>query len=316
LPSLLEQLGGLPKQGRAGGDAVILEGSEKGKATARKFSLTKVARKYTLSNTEKKVMSKIICLQNDQEEEIYLKVRANGKHPKKKVRSLINKVKEFCDSSARAKAIGKVGDITISNQEFVAAVFRDVPEDAFVATAIQLKPGMGNIMVAEGTGPVDLASPATNNFVQCCSFHGDEDGPVGSKDELFAGCHVLLLNRLNRDALLKSLNRLPLSWLMETMPGCFEGGIILSEPITDREAAEELRDAIIEAGLCEADVPPPWSWAHLPVGTNRKSEMSMSADGPFSCRLLDWRPDRRYTPLEIVECLKLNVPSLANSLAL
>jgi hypothetical protein len=48
-------------------------------------------------------------------------------------------------------------------------------------------------------------------------------------------------------------------------------------------------------------------WARLPVAINGKPKYADEAGTPFQCRLIEWRPDKRYRPQEIVDRLQLEL---------
>jgi hypothetical protein len=69
-----------------------------------------------------------------------------------------------------------------------------------------------------------------------------------------------------------------------------------------------LLNAVIDSGLCDAGATGPLSrWARLPVAINGKPKYVDEAGAPFQCRLIEWRPDARYTPQEIVDRLQLEL---------
>lgn len=99
-----------------------------------------------------------------------------------------------------------------------------------------------------------------------------------------------------------------LSWLIETSPGNHQGGIILADPIADGDVAVRLLNTIIDAGLCDRGASGPLSrWARLPVAINGKPKYDDEAGDAFSCSLVQWRPEKRYTPQEILDGLQLEL---------
>ena len=149
---------------------------------------------------------------------------------------------------------------------------------------------------------------ATNNYLGCSSFYPGDDGSFKARKAQFAACHFLMLDDLGTKVPLERLDGFELSWLIETSPGNHQGGIILAEPLTDGAVAIRLLNALIEAGLCDAGATGPLSrWARLPVAINGKPKYADEAGAPFQCRLLEWRPDSRYTPQEIVDRLQLEL---------
>jgi hypothetical protein len=151
-------------------------------------------------------------------------------------------------------------------------------------------------------------SAANNNYIGCASFYPGDDGSFKARKAQFAACHFLMLDDLGTKVPLERLVGFELSWLIETSPGNHQGGIILAEPLTDGAAAVRLLNAMIDSGLCDAGATGPLSrWARLPVAINGKPKYVGEAGAPFQCRLLEWRPDARYTPQEIVERLQLEL---------
>jgi hypothetical protein len=117
-----------------------------------------------------------------------------------------------------------------------------------------------------------------------------------------------LLDDLGTKVPLDRLGDFELSWLIETSPGNYQGGIILAEPLADAAAAVRLLNAVIDAGLCDAGATGPLSrWARLPAAINGKPKYADESGAPFQCRLIEWRPGKRYSPQEIVDRLQLEL---------
>ena len=64
-----------------------------------------------------------------------------------------------------------------------------------------------------------------------------------------ARLHFLLLDDLGTKVPLDRLDGFELSWLIETSPANYQGGVILAEPLTDGTAAVHLLNAVIDSGL-------------------------------------------------------------------
>jgi hypothetical protein len=204
---------------------------------------------------------------------------------------------------------GKGGDFKITNAEFIAAVFPLLPEGAFAAVCSKSGDPDSSVWPARRA---DLAamrlSAKANNYIGCSSFYPGVDGSFRALKRQFAACHFLMLDDLGTKAPRDRLHDFGLSWLIETSPGNHQGGIILAEPLTDRALAERLLNAVIDAGLCDAGATGPLSrWARLPTAINGKPKYADEAGTPFQCRLIEWRPDYRYTPQEIVDQLQLEL---------
>jgi len=117
-----------------------------------------------------------------------------------------------------------------------------------------------------------------------------------------------MLDDLGTKVPLERLAGFELSWLIETSLGNHQGGIILAEPLTDGSMAVRLLNAVIGSGLCDAGATGPLSrWARLPMAINGKPKYAGEEGAPFQCRLIEWRPEARYTPQEIVDGLQLEL---------
>jgi RepB DNA-primase from phage plasmid len=204
---------------------------------------------------------------------------------------------------------GEGGDLQITNAEFIAAVFPQLPDGAFAAVCSKSgNPDLGGWSCRRADQVAASLAAGNNNYVGCASFYPDDDGSFKARKAQFAACHFLMLDDLGAKVPLESLDGFELSWLIETSPGNHQGGIILAEPLTDGPLAVRLLNAVIDSGLCDAGATGPLSrWARLPVAINGKPKYADEAGAPFQCRLIEWRPDTRYTPQEIVDRLQLEL---------
>ncbi len=204
---------------------------------------------------------------------------------------------------------GEGGVLQITNAEFVAAVFPSMPEGAFVAVSSKGgDPDIGGWPARRFDPTTGGGSAETNNYVGCSTFYPGDDGSFRARKAQFSACHFLMLDDLGTKVPLDRLDGFELSWLIETSPGNHQGGIILAEPLTDGAVAVRLLNAVIDAGLCDAGATGPLSrWARLPVAINGKQKHVSEDGAPFQCRLLEWQPDNRYTPEEIVDRLQLEL---------
>lgn len=204
---------------------------------------------------------------------------------------------------------GEGGDFQISNADFVAAVFPHLPEGAFAAVCAKTDdPSKGGWQAARADLVAEHLAATNNNYVGCSSFYPGKDGSFKARKAQFAACHFLMLDDIGTKIAVERLAGIELSWLIETSPGNHQGGIILAEPLTDGDLAVRLLNALIEAKLCDAGATGPLSrWARLPMAINGKPKYALEDGTPFQCRLVEWRPDKRYTPEEIVDRLQLEL---------
>jgi len=134
----------------------------------------------------------------------------------------------------------------ITNAQFIQAVFPNVPEGAYAAACIKSgDPGRGGWIARRADLRPEALEADSNNFVGCSSFYPGDDGSFRARKGSFAACHFLMLDDLGTKVPLERLGNFELSWLIETSPGNFQGGIILEEPLTDGDAAARLLDAVI-----------------------------------------------------------------------
>lgn len=204
---------------------------------------------------------------------------------------------------------GEGGVFRVTNAEFVAAVFQAIPEGAFAAVCSKAgDPGEGAWIANRADDAISKLPAQHNNFAGCSSFYPGDDGSFKARKAHFAACHFLMLDDLGTKVPLERLAGFELSWLIETSPGNYQGGILLADPVTDAAMAVRLLNAAIDAGLCDAGATGPLSrWARLPVAINGKPKHADEAGAPFRCRLIEWRPDKRYTPQEIVDGLQMEL---------
>lgn len=202
---------------------------------------------------------------------------------------------------------GRVALPDITNAEFIDAVMFGIPEGAAAAVCTK----RGDPITGGWTAlRADLAGRelpgGSNNYIGCSSFRPDDDGSIKARKDRFAACHFLMLDDVGTKVPLERLGGLPFSWLIETSTGNHQAGIILAEPITDAETATRLLKAIIDGGFCDPGASGPLGrWARLPQAINGKPKYADEAGKPFRCRLVEWHPDRHYTPQEIARRLQL-----------
>jgi hypothetical protein len=215
---------------------------------------------------------------------------------------------------------GEEGSFQISNADFVTAIFSGVLEGAFPAICSKNgDPNQGVWIATRADQALVHLSPENNNYVNCSSFSPEADGSIKARKDQFDACHVLLLDDLGGKFPLDRLGSFKLSSLIETSPDNYQGAIVLKEPITSSAEANALHKRVIDAGLCDPGAGGAATrWMRLPVAINGKPKYLDEFGAPFRCRLVEWRPDHRYTPEEIIAGLALlpkDGPKEANSSA-
>ena len=221
----------------------------------------------------------------------------------------------FAPSGKKTGETGETGELRVfscvTNAEFISEVFREVPDGAYPAVCSMMadpkNKKTANWIAKRADAAKELIRlPDRNNYLGVASFYPGEDGSFRAKKEGFAACHFLMLDDLGTKASFERLGGVELSWLIETSKDNYQGGIIFDEPITDRNLTTRILNAVIEAGLCDAGSNQALSkWARLPIAINGKPERAQEDGTPFQCRLVEWRPERRYAPQDIVDRLQL-----------
>ncbi len=187
-----------------------------------------------------------------------------------KLQSQVVPLKELSKTNNSAEA-GITQNIVVSNVQFIADVFKYIPKGASAAICSKPKnPENGGWIAYPANNADTILVPENNNYVNCSSFYPGEDGSFNARLDRFAACHFLLLDDLGTKIPFERLNGFELSWLIETSPGNYQGGIILDNPITDKLEAERLIKALISAGLCDPGSRGINRWARLPVAINGK----------------------------------------------
>lgn len=197
----------------------------------------------------------------------------------------------------------------VTNAEFIAAIFHRLPAGAHAAVCSKYgDPTTGGWIAKPADQVARNLSDTNNNYINCSSFMPDADGKFHARKDNFAAYNFVMLDDICTKAPIERIRDFELSYLLETSPGNYQGGIILAEPITNGDEANRLLDAVIAAGLCDAGANGAQGrWARLPKGINGKAKYANAAGEPFQCRLVQWNPDRVYTLQEIVDGLKLEL---------
>lgn len=193
-----------------------------------------------------------------------------------------------------------------SNREFLNVLAASAPKGAqFGTCSFTQNPNTAppHVWFAQpwAPGEVPAVHPEANNYFTVSCYWPGPDGRFRRKSENFAALCALVLDDL------RTKGHIPpsapaLSWLLETSPGNFQGGLFLREPVTDAALAARLMNAVIKKGLCDPGASGPTArYARLSQGFNSKHSP------PFICRLHEWRPDVRYTVEEITEGFGLDL---------
>lgn len=140
-----------------------------------------------------------------------------------------------------------------------------------------------------------------NNYFSLSTFRPDDSGKYRRNKTSFYALYAIMLDDVGTKVGIDRLT-LPPSWLLETSPENYQAGYLLIEPLTKAKSAEQLMNAIINAGLCDPGANGPTTrLARLPIAGNGKHEPI------FLCQMKDWFPERRYSVQELVDGLQLDI---------
>ena len=184
----------------------------------------------------------------------------------------------------------------IGNDEFLRVVFGANLGDALpVVVSFEGDPHhvpkkrWGGLPWCNKSGAYPSLPAHANNYFSLAAFRPDKDGRYRRQKARFRALYAVMLDDVGTKVAMERLTLRP-SWLLETSPGNYQAGYLLSEPLSNGAAADRLMDAIIAAGLCDPGANGPRSrLARLPCAVNGKHAL------PFSCRLVEWSPDLRYS---------------------
>lgn len=200
--------------------------------------------------------------------------------------------------------------IQISNHQFITELFRGIPENAYAAVCT--KPGNpedGGWKARPIKGK-NLELPiGSNNYICCSSFYLTADGSFNVRKENFHAIHFLLLDDVGTKIQPEQLAGFEPSWVLETSPGNHQAGIVLKEPIIDREEAMRLTNALVKCELTDPGASGISRWARLPNGINGKPNYLDDLGNSFACKLVSWNPGKRYTTGQIEEWFRSIPPS-------
>lgn len=201
----------------------------------------------------------------------------------------------------------------ISNDDFLNAIFGIIEADARpIICNFRGNPGRSGARWSGRpwlAGATDTTAADQNWYFSLATFAPDSEGKFRRRKEQFVALYAIMLDDIGTKACSRArLDALPPSWLIETSAGNYHAGYVLAEPLTDGGLADAIVKAVIKAGMCDPGSSGPLArYARLPVGINGKHTPE------FQCRLVEWHPERRYTPEQIVAGLELTLPATKGS---
>jgi hypothetical protein len=190
-----------------------------------------------------------------------------------------------------------------TNAAFLAGIFGTLEgEDRPIVLGIPGAINAGTKWLA-GTAwtPGVDTSDADLNWYFTLSTFSPADGTYRRKKVQFARAFGVMLDDVGTKAAPRErLDRCPPSYLIESSSGNFQAGYIFDVPCADVAQVEALQASLVKTGLCDSGATGPSArLGRMPVGINGKYSPAQR------CRLVEWHPERRYSPEQIAELLEL-----------
>ena len=152
--------------------------------------------------------------------------------------------------------------------------------------------------------PCDTSQANKNWYCLPSLYRRDENGEFRAKHKLAISVHAIMLDDIGKKIDLERLSGCVPSWAVETSPGNYQYGFIFKEPFTDIQVVEQLKQTIIDAGLCDPGATGAAArWMRMPVAINGRPKYG--APSP-KCRLTQWNPELKFTVEELCEKLSLS----------
>jgi hypothetical protein len=189
----------------------------------------------------------------------------------------------------------------VTNDDFIFGVYGEPNPDRPIVVSFKGNPNEVKPSAWYGKDYVKGLSvlPTNhNNYLSCSSFK-PLNGQYRRTNAQFEKYNWLLCDDVGTKVKLDRMGLTP-SWIIETSEGNYQYGYILAEPLTDALMANRLVDGVIAAGLCDAGANGAAARiGRLPVAVNGKTG--------FQCKLIQWRPDLRYSLQELVDGLEIEL---------
>lgn len=188
---------------------------------------------------------------------------------------------------------------------FIEAVFHDMPENAhrLVYTARRRIGSPLKSVDALDKWMGRTTAPRALYFSVASCYRDPDDGELHHRKALFAALHVVVLDDVGTKVPLDDIPEALLdpSYIIESSPGNYQYGYILTTPITDRDLAERLLGTVAAAGLTDAGGVSATKLVRLPDGVNGKDDPDKRT---FPVTMTHWS-DKTFTPDELLEGIGL-----------
>ncbi len=192
-----------------------------------------------------------------------------------------------------------------SNHDFMRGIFGDdLKEYLPVWSSLMGNPKNGKWSGIGWQKDVPDLRHDYNNYTTLATYRQNDEGEYRRQKKYFHALYAFMLDDLGTKIPMERLT-LPPSWLIETSAGNYQVGYILDVPLKDAKLAENILEAIINAGLCDAGAKGALNrLVRLPFAINGKKEPA------FVCKLEQWNPELRYSVDDLINKLNLDMDSV------
>ncbi len=198
----------------------------------------------------------------------------------------------------------------ISNEKFLTAIFGELFTSAYPLVCKKFgDPDKSGWIALQW--PCDTSQADFNWYALPSLYRTDDTGHYRAKKELAVSVHAIMVDDVGTKVLADRFINCPPSWAIETSPGNYQYGYIFSEPITELEVADTLKEQLIAAQLCDSGATGGTArWMRLPVAINGRPKYGKPSP---RCRLVQWRPELKYSVEELRAGLGLNTQHVTSS---
>ena len=202
-------------------------------------------------------------------------------------------------TDAAAAEVGRV-----SNDEFLTAIFGNTFTSAHPLVCKKPSdPDLGGWVANKW--PCNTNASDLNWYALPGLYQPDDTGRYRAKKELAVSVHAVMVDDVGTKVSADHFANCPPSWAIETSPGNCQYGYILIEPITDLSVTDNLKEKLIEAGLCDSGATGGTArWMRMPVAINGRPKYGEPSP---RCRLTQWRPELKYSVENLYAALGLNL---------
>ena len=229
----------------------------------------------------------------------------------------------WSDEQLVAEGYIEVKEATVSNEEFLRAIFGESYANALV-TSFKDDPANINhdrIRKCWSIYPFCFRELIrdSNQFFCVSLFNNDENGQQKRQNALFRSQHCVVLDDVDEKLSLEQAKRLPNpSWKIKTSNNSQQWGYILGEPCRNRQHLDNLTDGLIASDLAPASKDPGMKGVtrlmRLPEGLNTKAKrVSENGGVPPRCVITAWNPELKYNLQQLAAPFKIHLDAPRNN---